>query len=69
VRVTVFDSAGKRASGARVRLTGPGVRASAKRTNKLGQVTFKVRPKKRGKLLFTATKPGFLAAYASLKVR
>jgi hypothetical protein len=69
VRVTVFDGRGGRLGGARVRLTGAGIRAVAKRSNARGAVTFKVRPKKRGKLLVSATKSGFQAAYGSLKVR
>ena len=49
--------------------TGVGIRAVTKKTNKLGQVVFKVRPKKKGKLYVTATKTGFQAAYGTLKVR
>jgi hypothetical protein len=45
------------------------VRTVAKQTNGVGQVTFKVRPKKRGRLVFTATKAGYQAASGSLKVR
>ena len=33
-----------------------------------GSVTFKVKPKKRGKLLVSATKAGYQAAYGALKV-
>ena len=69
VRVSVMSGVGKRLAGAKVKLTGLGIRAVVKKTNTLGQVTFKVRPKKKGKLLVSATKPGFQAAYGSLKVR
>jgi hypothetical protein len=69
VRVSVFDGASRRLAGVRVRLTGAGIKAVAKRTNARGQVSFKVRPKKRGKLLVSATKSGFQPAYGSLKVR
>jgi hypothetical protein len=69
VRVSVMSADGKRLSGAKVKLTGVGVRAVVRKTNKLGQVTFKVRPKRKGKLLVSATKPGFQPAYGSLKVR
>jgi hypothetical protein len=69
VRVSVMSGVGKRLAGAKVKLTGLGIRPVVKKTNTLGQVTFKVRPKKKGKLLVRATKPGFQAAYGSLKVR
>jgi hypothetical protein len=69
VRVSVFDGRGHRLAGVRVRLTGAGVRAVARRTRSTGKVTFKVRPKRRGKLLVSATKSGFQAAYGTLKVR
>ena len=32
-------------------------------------MTFKVKPKKRGKLVFSATKAGYQPAYRALKVR
>ena len=69
VRVTVMDTLGKRLSAAKVRLTGVGVRPVTGKTNRLGQVVFKVRPKKKGKLFVSATKSGFQPAYGTLKVR
>ena len=69
VRVTVMDAQGKRLSAAKVRLTGLGIRAVARKTNRSGQVVFKVKPKKKGKLFVSATKTGFQAAYGTLKVR
>ena len=69
VTVTVVDGRGRRLAGVRVRITGAGMRAVAKRTGRLGQASFKVRPKKRGKLVLSATKAGFQPAYGSLKVR
>jgi len=69
VRVTVMDAQGKRLPAAKVRLTGAGIRAVMRKTNKRGQVIFKVKPKKKGKLFVTATKAGFQAAYGALKVR
>jgi hypothetical protein len=69
VRVTVMDAQGKRLSAAKVRLTGVGVRPVAKKTDKRGQVVFKVKPKKKGKLFVSATKTGFQAGYGALKVR
>jgi hypothetical protein len=70
VRVTVLDgSKNKKLKGVRVRLTGAGIRAVAKKTNAKGQVTFKVKPRKKGKLAVSATKSGFQPAYGSVKVR
>ena len=69
VRVSVVDGRGKRVIGARVRLTGSGIKARAKRTSSTGRVTFTVKPRKRGKLVVAATKAGFQPAFASLRVR
>jgi hypothetical protein len=68
VRVTVMSTTGKRLKGAKVRLTGLGIRPVVKLTDARGSVTFKVKPKKRGKLLVSATKAGYQAAYGALKV-
>ena len=67
--MTVFDGQNRRLKGVRVRLTGAGIRAVAKTTNAVGQVAFKVKPRKKGKLAVSATKPGFQPAYGSVKVR
>ncbi len=69
VRVSVFDGRGRRLAGVRVRLAGAGGRAVARRTSAAGTATFKVRPRKRGKLLVSATKSGFQPAYRTLRVR
>jgi hypothetical protein len=69
VSARVVDGRGRPLAGALVRVTGAGLKRLAKRTNVTGQVTFKLRPKKRGKLVFSASKAGFQPAYGSLKVR
>jgi len=69
LRVSVSDGRGKRIIGARVRLTGKGIKAVAKRTNSRGQVTFKLRPRKRGKIVVSVTKAGYQSAYTSVRVR
>src|SRR4029453_13741239 len=69
VVVSVYDGKGHRLSGVRVRLSGSGVRLVARRSNAKGKVTFKVRPRKRGKLLFSATKAGYPPASRALTVR
>ena len=68
VRVTVMSTTGKRLKGAKVRLTGVGIRPVVKKTDARGSVTFKVKPKKRGRLLVSATMAGYQAAYGALKV-
>jgi hypothetical protein len=45
------------------------VKRVSKRTNVTGQVVFKLKPRKRGKLLFSASKAGFQPAYGALRVR
>jgi hypothetical protein len=69
VRVTVRNPQGKALKGAKVKVTGAGLRAVVRKTNKRGMVIVKVRPKKKGKLLVSATKPGYQAAYGTLRVR
>jgi hypothetical protein len=69
VTATVLDNKGKRLYHAVVRVSGPGIKARNVRTNKQGVATFKLKPRKRGKLTFRATKPGFQAAYATLKTK
>ncbi|MDQ2910537.1 MAG: hypothetical protein M3R26_05000 [Actinomycetota bacterium] len=69
VKARVVDANGRRLSGVLVRVTGAGIRPVAKRTNAVGQVSFKLRPKKRGKLVFSGSKAGFQPAYGALKVR
>jgi hypothetical protein len=69
VSARVLDGRGRPLKGALVRVTGAGLKRLAKRTNVTGQVTFKLRPKKRGKLVFSASKVGFQPAYKSLRVR
>ncbi len=69
VLVTVSDPTFKRVARATVRVSGAGLRPRSARTNRLGQVSFKLRPKKRGRLLFTATKQGFAPGTLSMRVR
>jgi hypothetical protein len=70
-RLTVFvtDPSRRPVAGARVRLSGAGVRARSAKTNRAGRVAFRVRPPKRGRLAFTATKAGFAAGALSVRVR
>jgi hypothetical protein len=69
VRATVLDGRGKRLYHVVVRVSGGGVKARNVKTNKMGIATFKLKPRKRGTLTFRATKSGFQAAYATVKIR
>lgn len=69
IKVSARDGSGHRLKGVKIRLTGPGLRAVTHPTGSLGQATFKVNPKRRGKLSFRATKAGFLPAYGTLRIR
>jgi hypothetical protein len=69
VKVSVVDGQNRRLKGVRVRVTGAGVRATTKATNALGQASFKLTPKKRGKLVFSATLVGYQPAYGTVTVR
>jgi hypothetical protein len=69
VLVTVSDPSGKAVSGASVRVTGAGMRPKSGRTNGRGKVSLRVRPRKRGRLLFRATKQGFAAGTLSMRIR
>jgi hypothetical protein len=68
VRVQKYGGGGWLA-GVRVRVTGPGMRAKAGKTNKSGKLVFTLKPKRRGKLVFRATKAGYQDAYATVRVR
>ena len=69
VTARVVDGNGRWLAGVLVRVTGAGVKRVAKRTNATGRVTFKLKPKKRGKLVFSASRAGYQPAYGALNVR
>ena len=52
-----------------VRVTGAGMRPKTGRTNGRGKVTIRVRPMKRGRLVFKATKQGFAAGSLAMRIR
>jgi hypothetical protein len=68
INVRVVDGTGRLMKGVLVKVTGTGVKTS-RRTNAVGRITFKLKPKKRGKLVFSATKSGYQPAYRALTVR
>jgi len=67
--VYVTDPKGKRLTRIVVRVSGAGVKARNVRTNKQGNAYFKLKPRKKGTLTFRATKAGFQAGYATVKVK
>jgi hypothetical protein len=67
--VRVSDSSGKPVAAATVTVSGAGIRSRRAKTNRSGQVRFKVRPRKRGRLMFSAKKAGFGAGALSLRIR
>jgi hypothetical protein len=67
--VTVSDSARKPVAAATVTVSGAGIRSRRARTNRFGRVTFRLRPTKRGRLLFSAKKAGFGPGALSLRIR
>jgi hypothetical protein len=69
VTITVKNAAGNWIKGAKVRVTGAGVKAQTRSTTLFGVARFTIRPTKRGRVLFTAKKPGFQSAGITLRVR
>jgi hypothetical protein len=67
VRVMTMD--GKGLYRARVRITGAGVRTRTVYTGRRGSVSLKLRPRRRGRLTFVATKGGFQPVGVTLRIR
>ena len=68
VTVTVADPLNHAVAGALVKVSGAGVRAKKGRTKKTGKITFRIRPRKKGRLTYSATKPGYAAGGLSQRV-
>ena len=69
VVITVLSGANRPLSGATVRVAGAGARRMARRSNRRGVATFRIRPRLRGSLVFRATKSGYGSATLKLRVR
>ncbi len=67
--VSVGDGSGRRLAKVLIRISGKGIKTRSARTNAQGRVSFKLKPKKRGKLLVTASRPGYQTAYGSVTVK
>jgi len=68
VTVTVSDPLNHAVAGATVKVTGAGIRAKKGSTKKTGKITFRLKPRKKGRLTYTATKPGYAAGGLSQRV-
>jgi hypothetical protein len=68
VTVTVSDPANKRVAKALVRVSGAGLKPRSGRTNSKGKVSFRLRPRKKGRLTFSATKPGYARGALTMRV-
>ena len=69
LRVTVTGRNRKALRGAVVRVSGAGIVARPRRTNKRGRVVLRVLPRNRGTVLLSADKAGYSPARARVKVR
>jgi len=69
VTVTVINAKNRPVPRARVRVAGAGVRVRPGRTGRRGIVTFTLRPRKGGSVIFKASKRGYRAGKASTAVR
>ncbi|HVL96029.1 MAG TPA: hypothetical protein VM266_09225 [Solirubrobacteraceae bacterium] len=69
IMVRVADGRGRPVRGARVRVSGGGIRARTVRTRRDGSVRLKVTPRRGGALLVRATKKGFKAGRLRVAVR
>lgn len=69
LKLQALDTRGMAVAKASVRLTGAGLKSKTKKTDKRGRVTFDVKAKKRGTLVFSVTKNGFRTGNAQQRVR
>lgn len=68
LKITVRGASGGRIKKARVTVTGGGLKSSSRRTSKRGVATFRIRPRKRGKLTIKASKSGYQTTKISYRV-
>jgi hypothetical protein len=68
VTVKVVNAANRPVPGAAVRVTGPGIRVRPRRTSRAGTASFRLRPTRRGALVFRAVKTGYQPAAFTIRV-
>ena len=66
--VTVQNPLLKPVAGATVKVSGAGIKARKGKTNGKGKVSFKIKPRKKGRLTFKATKAGYTAGSLTMRV-
>lgn len=69
LKVQALDTRGAAVSRATIRMSGGGLKSVRRTADKRGRVTFTVKPKRRLKLVFSATKKGFRAGRGEVPVR
>jgi hypothetical protein len=69
VRAIVKDSHGKALRGAKVTVTGAGIRVAPRLTTRRGKVSFRLKPRAKGRVVFLAEKRSFAPATKRLSVR
>jgi hypothetical protein len=69
VRAIVKDSRGRAIRGAKVTVTGPGIRVAPRQTTRRGKVSFRLRPQVKGRVVFLAEKRGFAPKSKGISVR
>jgi hypothetical protein len=69
IRAIVTDTKGRPMKGARVLVTGPGLRMQPRRTSAAGKASFRITPRLAGPVKFQAQKAGYKPASKTLRVR
>jgi hypothetical protein len=67
--ISVTDAKGKAVRGARVTITGAGIRTKRATTNRKGKANVTIRPRKRGTITVVVRKKGFADGSTTLKVK
>jgi hypothetical protein len=68
-RITVKNASNRPIRGARVTISGVGIRTIRRTTNRKGEVTVRVRPRRRGKLTVTVRRKGYADGLATSQVK
>jgi hypothetical protein len=69
VSITIKNASGIWMPGVKVGVIGAGLKKQTHKTSRWGVASFKLRPTRRGRVLFTAKKSGFQSAGITLRVR
>jgi hypothetical protein len=69
VTIKVTDSRRRAIRKARIKVSGAGIQAKTKSTSKRGTVRFKLRPRRKGRVVFRALKVGYQPGSAAVRIR